>query len=429
MIRFLQTPGPIKKIVLGGLLTVICALMAITLIPGFGNSSFMGTSANTGVIATVNGEDISTTEVQKQARQMLEQYSRQSPQLMELMMPRAIGQSVQTLINEKVLLAEARRMGLKATDDDLRQYMRQGPLGQELFPGGNFIGQDAYEDFVSRLGYTVPQFEQALKEEILLKKLRGLVSAGASVTDAEVRQQFEKQNTKIKFDYAVIRKDDILKSIHPAEAELKAYYERNKQTYVNSIPEKRQLKYVVFDNAKMLAQTQVTQQELESYYDQHRDEYRVPEQVDARQILIKKPLPGTDGKVDQKAIEAAHAKADDILKQLKAGGNFADLAKKYSEDTGTAKNGGSLGWIKPDAFPVQEVSKAVASLAKGATSDVIDAGYAFVILHVDDRQDAHVKTLEEVKSQIEPLIKQQKAAQAAQRESDQLLADARSTGL
>jgi peptidyl-prolyl cis-trans isomerase D len=429
MIRFLQTPGPIKKIVLGGLLTIICVLMAITLIPGFGNSSFMGTNAGAGVIATVNGADVSVTDVQKQARQMVEQQYPRGGAQAQMLIPFYAGRAAQMLINQKVMLAEAHRMGLRATDDDLRQYMRQGPLGQELFPGGNFVGQEAYEDFVSRLNYTVPQFEQLLKEEIMLNKLRGLVSAGAAVTDTEIRQQFEKQNTKVKFDYAVIKKDDVLKSIHPAEAELKAYYDRNKQTYVNSIPEKRQLKYVVFDNTKLLAQTQVSEQELESYYDQHRDEYRVPEQVEVRQILIKKPLAGSDGKVDQKAVEAAHAKADDVWKQLHGGGNFADLAKKYSEDAGTAKNGGSLGWIKPDAFPVPEVSKTVASLAKGTTSDVIDAGYAFVILHVDDKQEAHVKTLDEVKSQIEPLIQQQKAAQAAQREADQLLADARSTSL
>ena len=109
--------------------------------------------------------------------------------------------------------------------------------------------------------------------------MRDLVTSSATVTDAEVRKQFEKQNTKVKFDYAVIKKDDILKSIHPVDAELKAFYDRNKNSYVNSIPEKRQVKYVVVDNARLLSQTQVTQQELQSYYDQHRDEFRVPEQV------------------------------------------------------------------------------------------------------------------------------------------------------
>src|SRR5215467_10295780 len=141
-----------------------------------------------------------------------------------------------------------------------------------------------------------------------------MVTSSAVVTDADVRHQFEKENTKVKFDYAVIKKDDILKSLKPADAELQAFYERNKQTYVNSIPEKRQLKYVVLDNARMLAQTQVTQQQLDDYYSQHRDEFRVPEQVTVRQIVINKPLPGADGKIDQKALDAARAKADDVAK-------------------------------------------------------------------------------------------------------------------
>src|SRR5439155_19612453 len=134
-------------------------------------------------------------------------------------------------------------------------------------------------------------------------------------------------------------------------------------TYVNSIPEKRQLKYVVFDTSKLLAQTQVTQQELQNYYDQHRDEYRVPEQVNVRHLLVKSPIPGPDGKVDPKALEAARAKAQDVLKQVKAGGNFADLAKKYSEDPGSAKESGSLGWIGKGRT-VPEFEKAAFSLPK-----------------------------------------------------------------
>jgi peptidyl-prolyl cis-trans isomerase D len=427
MIRFLQTPGPIKKIVLGGLLTFISVMMAITLIPGIGSSSFLGSTPTKGIVATVSGEEISATDVTKQAKRMVEQqFPRGGPQASSLL-PFFSQQAVNNLISEKLLLVEARRMGLRATDEDLRNYLHQGQLGQIIFPNGKY-DQTAYEDLAQRLGFTIPQFEGLVKEEILINKLRGLVSASASVTDAEVRKQFEKQNTKVKFDYAVIKKDDILKSIHPAEAELKAFYDRNKNTYVNSIPEKRQLKYVVFDTPKLLAQTQVTQQDLQSYYDQHREEYRVPEQVNVRHILIKSPLAGSDGKVDPKALDAARAKAEDVLKQVKAGGNFADLAKKYSEDTGSAKQGGSLGWIGKGRT-VPEFEKAAFSLPKGATSDLVQSSYGFHIIHVDDKQDAHVKSLDEVKGQIEPLIKQQKAAQTAQHEAEQLLSDARSTSL
>ena len=165
-----------------------------------------------------------------------------------------------------------------------------------------------------------------------------------------------------------------------------------------------------------------------AYYDQHRDDYRVPEQVNVSHILIKTPLPGPDGKVDPKGVEEARKKAEDVLKQLKAGGNFADLAKKYSEDPGSGKNGGSLGWIGRGRT-VPEFEKAAFSLAKGATSDLVQSSYGFHIIRVDDKQAAHVKTLDEVKDQIEGSIKQQKAAQAAANQVNALLAQARSAGL
>jgi peptidyl-prolyl cis-trans isomerase D len=429
MIRFLQTPGPIKKIVLGGLLTIVCVLMAITLIPGFGSSNLLPNSSTPGVVATVSGQDITVNDVQRQAKQMLNQQFPRGGAQASALLPFFAQRAAENLISEKVLLVQAQNMRLKATDDDVRNYLHHGQLGQMLFPGGTFVGEQEYENFVSQnLNLTVAQFEELVKDDILLNKLRDLVSSSATVTDAEVRKQFDKQNTKVKFNYAVIKKDDILKSIHPADAELKAFYDRNKNSYVNSIPERRQLKYVVVDNARLLSQTQVTQPELQSYYQDHRDEYRVPEQVNVRHILIKTPLAGSDGKVDQKGVDAARAKAEDVLKQVKAGGNFAELAKKYSDDPGSAKNGGSLGFIGKGRT-VPEFEKVAFSLPKGGTSDLVQSSYGFHIIHVDDKQDAHVKSLDDVKAQIEPLIKQQKAAQSSQHEVEQLLTDARNTSL
>src|SRR5204863_4140416 len=179
---------------------------------------------------------------------------------------------------------------------------------------------------------------------------------------------------------------------------------------------------------KVEAQTQVTPDDLQAYYDQHRDEFRVPEQVNVRHILIKTPLPGPDEKVDAKGAEEARKKAEDVLKQIKSRGNFAELAKKYSEDPGSAKNGGSLGFIGKGRT-VPEFEKAAFSLPKGGTSDLVQSSYGFHIIHVDDKQDAHVKSLDDVKAQIEPLIKQQKAAQASQHEVEQLLTDARNSTL
>jgi peptidyl-prolyl cis-trans isomerase D len=422
MIRFLQTPGRLKKYVLSGILLVICVSMVWYLVP---NTSTLGLGApGAGILATVSGESITTTEVRQQAERLVQQQFPRGGAQANMLLPFFAQRDFDDLVNEKVLVIEARRMGLKATDDDLRDYLHQGQLGQMLFPSGNFIGQDAYQEMVSRFGYTVPTFEELVKQEILVNKLRSLVVGTASVTDGEIRHQFEKAGTKVKFDYAIIKKDDLVKGLHPAEAELKAYFSLNQKNYVNSIPEKRQLKYVVFDTAKLMMEIQVTQQDFQSYYDKHREEYRVSEQVNVRHILIKSPLPGPDGKVDAKAMDAARAKAQDVLKQLKAGGNFADLAKKYSDDPGSAKNGGSLGFIGKGRT-VPEFEKAAFSLPKGGTSDLVQSSYGFHIIRVDDKQEAHLKSLDEVKVQIEPLIKQEKAGQAAQTAAAELLSQAR----
>src|SRR5690242_7876083 len=426
MIRFMQTSAAFRKYALTAILVVICIAMAWYLVPTFTGQGMGITNTNTAV-ATVAGEEVTPEAVRKEAQRQLEQQFPKGGAQARALLPFFASRAAQNLIQQKVMLVEANRLGLRATDEDVRDFLQQ-QLGSELFPGGKFVGEAAYEDFASARGFSVVQLEQAIKDQIRMQKLEALVTAPASVTDAEVRQAFEKQNTKVKFDYAVIKKDDILKSLHPTDAELQAYYDRNKQTYVNSIPEKRQLKYVVLDNARMLAQTQVTQQDLEAYYDQHRDEYRVPEQVNVRHILIKTPLPGADGKVDQKAMDAAQAKAEDVLKQVKAGGNFAELAKKYSDDPGSAKEGGSLGWIGRGRT-VPEFEKAAFSLPKGGTSDLVKSSYGFHIIHVDDKQDTHMKSQAEVKDQIEPIIKQQKAAQAAQKAADDLVSQARSEGL
>ncbi len=248
------------------------------------------------------------------------------------------------------------------------------------------------------------------------------------MTDSEVRDEFQRRNTKIKFEYAVITQGDILKGLHPTDEELKAFYDRNKASYANSIPEKRKIQYVVIDSSKMAAAQNVTEQELQSYYDQHRDEYRVPEQVKVRHILIKIPLSTPGAKEDEKAVSAARAKAEDVLKQLKAGGDFAKLAEKYSEDPGSAKNGGELGWIGRGRT-VPEFEKAAFSLPKGQISDLVKSSYGFHIIQVEDKQDAHLKTFAEVKNEIQEKVKQEKSQRATEVAANNLLSTARTDGL
>ena len=426
MIRQLQNAGPTVKIILSAILVIICGGMVITLIPGgFGTSLGIG-GPRAGVIATIGDQEVTTLEVQREARAMIQRQGATAQASM--LMPYFAGQAAQQLINQKALVVEAHRQGLHVSDEELRDDLEHGQLGAELFPGGRFIGQEQYENFVQSVGMTVPQFEGLEKNFILIRKLQALISSGALVSDADLHEEFERQNTKVKFEYAVITQADILKGLHPAEEELKAFYEHNKAAYNNSIPEKRRIKYVLIDSEKIAAATPVTEQDLQAYYDQHRDEYRVSEQVKVRHILLKTPLPGPEGKEDEKAVADVRAKAESVLKEVKAGGDFGKLAEKYSEDPGSAKNGGELGWIGRGRT-VPEFEKAAFSLAKGQTSDLVKSSYGFHIINVEDKQDAHLKLLAEVKSEIQEKVKKERSARATEGTANALLSAARGNGL
>jgi peptidyl-prolyl cis-trans isomerase D len=427
MIRFLQTEGPFKKIVLSGLLLLICAAMVIAFIPGNLGSDLTGTPGK-GVVAKVDGEDITAEEVREAARGMLQQQGAQLGANAAMLLPFFAQRAADQLVDRQALVAEAQHMGLKATPQEVKDELQHGRYAEIFFPGGTFIGEAEYQGLLQQHNLIPATFEDSVGKEILISKLQALITGSASVSDAAIRQEFDKQNTKVKFEYAVLSQDDIKKGLHPTTEELKAFYDSHQKNYANSVPEKRKVKYVMIDLSGIQGGVQVTHDELQSYYNQHRDQYRVAEQAKVSHILIKTPLPGPDGKVDEKGVAEAQRRAEDLLKQLKAGAKFEDLARKYSEDPGSAKEGGSLGWIGKGRT-VPEFEKAAFSLPKGQISDLVKSSYGFHIIRVDDRQDAHMKTLEEVKDQIEPNLKQQKAQQIAQKQAEDLLQQAKTQGL
>ncbi len=426
MIRFLQTPGPIKKFVLGGILIVISLAMLVYLIPSSGNQSFGDPNAH--IIAQVDGQSITADEVHQTAEQMLQQQMPQGGPNANMLLPFFAQRAAEQLITRQALLIEAHRMGLRVTPEEIRDELQHGRYAAYFFPGGNFIGQQEYEMRLQQAGMTTEKFESSVGDDILLTKLQALVSGTATVSESEINDQFIKQNSKVKFDYAVLKQDDIKKGLHPTDQELKAFYDSHKASYANSIPEKRKVKYAVLDYSKAEAGVHITEAELRDYYDQHREEYRVPEQVKVSHILIKTPLPGPDGKVDEKGVAEAQRRADDLLNQIKHGANFEELAKKYSEDPGSAKNDGSLGWIGRGQT-VPEFEKVAFSLPKGQISGVVKSSYGFHIIRVDDKHDAELKPLDQVKSEIEPILKRQKAQQIAQTEAENMLKQAHTQGL
>ncbi|HUO60667.1 MAG TPA: peptidyl-prolyl cis-trans isomerase [Candidatus Acidoferrales bacterium] len=427
MIRFLQTKGRVQQALLIGFLTIICVMMVVTLVPGGVFNT--GVSSDPNTVAKVGSEEISIREVNRTAQNMMrQQFPRGNAP--EAFMGFFRQQALQQLIVQNLALSEAKRMGLEATESELKYELEHGPMSRALFPDGKFIGTDAYRNLIQdNFQMTIPQFEDLVKKQLTLRKLRAVITSGVTVTNAEVHDEYMKSREKVKFDYAVLNAADLEKQVQVSESELRAYYEKNQAQFANSIPEQRKVKYVLIDATNLPEKPKVSDADLQAYYNAHQDQFKVPESATVRHILIKTPLPGPDGKVDQKAADAAKAKAQDVLKQVKAGGDFAALAKKYSEDAPTAKNGGLVGQLVQGSGAAPEIEKVAFTLQKGQTSDLIPTSYGFEIIKVDERTAAHQKTLAEVKSQIEPIVMRDAAQKAAQQLAQKVETDAKTQGL
>ena len=410
MIRFLQKDSRLTKGIFIVIISVACITMVITLVPGvFDQTASADTYATIGRGGPLGRflpavDDISTADVQLTAARMLQRQGLPE-QYAPLMMPRV----AQGLIQQHIELLEAKHLGLSATDDDVRRFLHSGAFGQVLFPGGNYIGDAQYAEFVSQqFNMTREKFEDEVKKEIEENRLRALITGGVTVSDQDVRDTYRQQATKIKFEYAVLSSDDLQKQINPTDAELEAFFKKNAARYATAVPEARKIQYIAFTDSNLpQGAPQVTDAEIQQYYNQHLKDYQVEDQAKVRHILVK-----VDG-ADPKADAAAKAKAQGILDQLHHGGDFADLAKKNSDDPGSKEQGGELGFLKHGAT-VPEFDQAAFSLQPGQTSGLVRSKYGYHIIQVEEKQTAHTRPLSEVKASIQAALTRQKEGQQEQ---------------
>lgn len=420
MIKFLQSGNRAAKYILAGFLLVLAASMVTYLIPGFLTDTGVTES---GVLAKVGDQEIRREDVSRVAASMT-----RGQQVPDFYRGYLNQQALQELLRQAEVIYEAQRMGLRVSDKELRDELQNGAYKEALFPGGKWIGADQYKSLLSQYNLTPDRFEHDVKMGLLSRKLSTLVSADATVSDSEVEQAYKDQNTKVKLQYAVLQMDDVLKSIKPTDTELKAYFEANKTRYQNAIPEKRQIKYFVLNDKDLADKISVTDSDIQRYHSAHQDSYRVPERVKVRHILIETPKPGPDGKPDQKGVDAARAKAQDLLKQIKSGADFAELAKKNSQDPGSKDKGGELGWIVKGQT-VAEFEKTAFAQNKGQISDPVQTSFGFHIIQTEDKEDAHVKPLSEMRPQIEAAVKQDKLGALLQKTGDDAIDAAQKQGL
>ncbi|HEY0784825.1 MAG TPA: peptidyl-prolyl cis-trans isomerase [Acidobacteriaceae bacterium] len=432
MIRILQQNNRVIKGVFIVIISFACIAMVVTLVPGI----FSDATAAAGTYATVRGSnvftriftpniEIQTADVQQMTLAMLRRNQvpdAQMPIYASLYMPR-IGQG---MIQHEIELAEANRLGLSVSDEAVRRFLHTGPLGQALFPGGQYIGDQQYAQLVqSNFNMSRERFESEVKKEIEENRLRDLVTGGVSVSDDEVRASYRTQATRIKFDYAVVSADDIRKQINPTDADLQTYFKQNGPKYAQAMPETRKVQYIAFGaNAAPGGTPQVADAEAQQYYQQHPQEFHVDDQVRVKHILIKADAAG-----GAQADTAAKAKAQGILDQLHKGGDFAKLARENSDDPGSKEQGGELGPLKRNQT-VPEFDAAAFSLPVGQVSNLVHTKFGYHILEVEDKQVAHTRAFDgEVKTQILARLTQQKEAQQQQNFAQQLAAEAQKNGL
>jgi peptidyl-prolyl cis-trans isomerase D len=378
-------------------LALVCLAFVIFYIPAFLERG--PDAMSTDAVASVDGQDITVNEFRRAYQTQLQVYRNAYGGNMSEQMLKQLGldqQILQQMVDEQAALAEARRQGIDVSDSEVAQRIVSIPAFQE---NGQFIGQARYAALLrmQRPPMTAEEFEDSLRRSIVVDKLRSALTDWVTVGDKDVAQEFKRRNEKVKVDLVLFPADKYRADVAVTDAELQSYFDSHKEQY--RIGERRKIKYLLIDVDALRGRTPVTSREIEKSYNDNIEMYSTPEQVRASHILLK-----TDGKNDAEV----KAKADEVLKEAKGGADFAELAKKYSQDEQSAKNGGDLDYFARGKM-VPEFDEVAFTLQPGQVSDVVKTQFGYHIIKVVDKKPATTRTLEEVRPQITEQLSWEKA--------------------
>jgi peptidyl-prolyl cis-trans isomerase D len=397
------------RIMLGAVVCMLGMGMLLYLVPG----QFTGTGPTADVVADVGGQQITIVDVRQQLARI--QQSGAIPQGLQALYAQQV---LNQLVFDKALTLEAARLGIRITDQERADRIRQ--LVPDAFVGNTFVGRDAYEKLtLERFGLGMQEFEDTITQSLIAEKFQQLATDGINVSPAEVEQEFRRRNEKVKLSYVVVKPDELQAKITVNDADLASYFEKNKARY--TVPEKRSVRYGLLDATILRLRTAVSDSEIQTYYNQNLAHYKTEDRAHVAQILFK-----TVGMTDSQ-VQELQKKAEDVAKKAKAGGDFAAIAKQSSEDDATKDKGGDLGWIVRGQT-VPEFEAAAFRLPKGSVSDVIKTPYGLLVIKVLDQESARTQPLEEVRASIVTTLQGDKAEQTADQQSQQLAEDIRRAG-
>ena len=380
-------------------LAVVAIALCLYLIPGFldQQTSAVGAAARE-VIADVDGQTLTAGDFQTRYQNQVASYRQQFGGTVSDSLLRQLGidqQVIRQMVEEQIAVQEAERQGLRVTNEELAQQIMAIPVFQE---NGQFIGDAAYMQILRAQNppLTVSQFEESLRRSLLVDKLRGALTDWVAVSDADVEREFRQRNERVKLQMVVLTAGAFRDKVTVTDADVAAHFEAHKAEY--RIGEQRKIKYLLLDRDQAGLRVTVTPAEIQREYNNNIQQYQTPEQIRASHILLK-----TEGKSEAEV----KARAEEILKQVKGGADFAALARKVSEDEATKASGGDLDYFGRGRM-VPEFDAAAFALNPGQTSELVRSQFGFHIIKLVDKKPEVTRPLDEVRSEIQERLLAQK---------------------
>ncbi len=370
-------------------LWLVIAAFIILYFPDF----FAGGPDN--VVARVDGEVITLSEYRQALNEQLNYYR----DLNQGDLPENFIQQMQLhnvvveqLVRRRLILAAAREQGFAIAPQEVRDRLLQFPVFTD--DQGRWVGLEEYRNVLIRSGIDQVAFEQQVVEDLMVDRVTGLLTEGVQVNDSQLRELFQRQNERARFDYVQVRPTafEAEVGVEIDDASLRVRYEANPDTY--RLPEQRKVSYAVVDTEALRGTVTVDEAAQRAEYDANIADFTTDEQVKARQIMVRVPPTASE-----EARAEALATAEAALERVRAGADFAVVAEEVSDDPSSA-SGGDLGWVTRGR-QIEGWDEAAFVLQAGETSEITETPFGFVIVLVEERRDARVQPFEEVSGQLE----------------------------
>jgi len=379
----------------------LVVLAFIAIIPGVSMSPVTDPTLPSNVIARVGEHEISLLQFQQIYMQQLNNYRLQSGGDVSEEILRSLGidrQILQQLIDEYAAITEAERLGFVVGDAEVRQRIVTLP---QLQVDGQFIGDTAYYQLLQtqRPPISPTQFEEEIRQQIMLERLQTAITSWMTVTDEEIAEEHRRRNEKVKVNIVSFRGSEFRDQAEATDDDISLLFEEEKANY--EVPEKRQLRFLLVDESEIFDSLTVTDDEIRQYYDTNISQYQTPGQIRASHILLRV--------ADEDSDEDVAARAADLAAQARGGSDFAALAREHSDDEGTAVNGGDLGSLVRGRT-VPELEAAAFAMSEGDISDPVKSAAGYHVIQVNEKQEEITQPFETVQTAIENLLKQERAS-------------------